>query len=99
MKAQHTPGPWTVHAQASANNYVALVDNNWMAAIQFNGELMVAKQDANAALIAAAPDLLEALKESYKYISGGSEAQHGLAFQALFDQVRAAIFKATGEEE
>ena len=61
MSAQHTPGPWAIKAQGEPNHYFTLSNGRWLAAIQFNGELWVLEQEANARLIAAAPELLEVL--------------------------------------
>lgn len=58
--SKHTPGPW-FYSQES-------IDHDWYI-VTINGGLIVAnvnshwRQVANARLIAAAPDLLEALKE------------------------------------
>lgn len=56
-------GPWTTRTQGEANHHFILAeDGKWLAALQFNGELMGSKQEANARLIAAAPELLAALQ-------------------------------------
>jgi hypothetical protein len=62
---------WTAHAQPSSNNYVILSNNKWVAAIQFNGEFMDARQAEYANQMAAARELLESLDEMlsiYPYI-------------------------------
>lgn len=51
---------WEYRAQASANNYVILDTNRWVAAIQFNGEFLEAKQDEYASMMAKAPELYQA---------------------------------------
>lgn len=50
---------------------------------------------ANARLIAAAPDLLEALKEAERFVNCHSEDWY-IAGQTLLAKIRAAISKATG---
>lgn len=58
---QHTPGPWAVSCES--------VDDEW-AVVTTPGGAVIAnvnadhRQDANARLIAAAPDLLAALKDA-----------------------------------
>ena len=88
----HTPGPWLAVANdhyweirtfdeqigdACASKYLTAGDNG----------------EANARLIAAAPELLEALQEIVDY-SGG--AQNALEDEYVMDRVCAAIAKATG---
>ena len=60
MNAQtkHTPGPWEVHG----NNIVATKGNVDVAVICYSGEHFTGEDKANARLIAAAPELLEALR-------------------------------------
>ena len=56
MITKHTPGPWTIHKDYSRANYTVFdADGNY-------GDTSVETIDANAALIAAAPDLLAALE-------------------------------------
>jgi hypothetical protein len=63
--SKHAPGPWkhkAVHGEP--NQSMILADDrsgNWIMAVQHQGEFMPEKQEANARLIAAAPELLEAL--------------------------------------
>lgn len=98
MNAKRTPGPWTVGKQqpfmaygsrevvAAANALVAVVWNGW------SGKQEVA--DANAALIAAAPDMLEALQ----WIAS-CECEDENDNSHLYDKAREAIRKATGESK
>ena len=59
------------------------------------------ERDANARLIAAAPDLLEALKALLEHIEiefeGAEDAADAYGITADMDRARAAIAKATGE--
>jgi len=92
----HTPGPW----QVSNDNVV------------HNGEARVAKvlrhrgwesdDEANARLIAAAPEMLEALhgilsQENAAVIGNGGPWNDPVT-RAAFNAVRAAIAKAEGRE-
>ena len=58
IRPQHTPGPWLT-AEGSYGNYVAVVDGNGktIARIPWGGN-----DGRNAQLIAAAPELLEAIR-------------------------------------
>ena len=52
---EHTPGPWEAVA---VTPYAQKTNRRWL----INPDVAVCKTDANARLIAAAPDLLEACK-------------------------------------
>ncbi len=122
-KAQHTQGPWrigmrngananTIYARNGADNYsddgICTVYEIWQHSnIE---EVQQCKGIANARLIAAAPELLEALDESTSAIRElvGVIVKHGLAADGKFDgiwewlnstceQADAAIAKAKGE--
>jgi hypothetical protein len=56
-----TPGPWTSHEQGDANEYCLLAGGRWLVAFRQNGEMLPDRQNANARLIAQAPDLARAL--------------------------------------
>ncbi len=104
--SKHTPGPWS----ATFEDYRWVIDCQG----EFGPKKALAvtagfypKNEANARLIAAAPELLEALKVSRAAIA---EACEGMtvgerftnAGQALLDALepaRAAIAKATGEQQ
>lgn len=71
MKTQHTPGPWTVrHFPLAGNNSAYVVDKTPDGPRgEFRGQIIAAMTTApdtlaNLRLIAAAPDLLAALKEA-----------------------------------
>ena len=72
MSTRHTPGPWQVSAGA-VDNPRLIVENDLglpvcaMSLRGVQGDLNV--MEANARLIAAAPDLLEALIEIRAYLS------------------------------
>lgn len=92
LKESHTPGPWMV--KSGHNNYIVDQNAKEIAFCAFEND------KANAALIAAAPDLLKALKTSLNALEV-SAAQLGRldAFRDSegYRQARAAIAKAEGE--
>ena len=97
MSAKHTPGPWltdrnnvhtgqiaTVH-HCIGNDWIEIWTDKWLETGLGEGE-----QEANARLIAAAPDLLAALQS----VLANSLDSQGLA--DAHKQARDAIAKATG---
>lgn len=106
MTTQHTPGPWAVttvgschgiHPAASDNERDDICrvaphnyhPNGWQAA---KGEA-----EANARLIAAAPDLLAALEWWIVQMQNDSCDDMGKLLDDMTDKARAAITKATGK--
>ena len=90
--ATHTPGPWVVHPTTHhpAVRSVGTSDTGPRRICtvgSMNGNPVDKK---NARLIAAAPDLLEALKAM-------TEQTNSTELAAACDKARAAIAKATGE--
>ena len=59
MNAQHTPGPWEIEGEGQTTTAIFALDNHAIA--HLSGRVQCV-QDANAALIAAAPDTLAALE-------------------------------------
>ena len=87
MSAQHTPGPW---------RYLPGDGLAWRPSVQraTEGGFVVQgssreREEADAKLIAAAPDLLEALQHLM--------VAHGEQLDYAFQQAQEAIAKATGE--
>jgi len=80
MSTTHTPGPWA-YDQESDNS-----TDFWV--FQANGPARIAVEvsERDAALIAAAPDLLAALQRCLRY---------GGLYPDLAEDVRAAIARAT----
>lgn len=97
MTSKHTPGPWTVmefpdekFVEIRAHQGYAIVGHVFLN----NGA-----RDATARLIAAAPELLEALEgiaNHYDMDGYGEKAWKDLALE-MADLARAAIAEATGE--
>ena len=89
MENKHTPGPWHVINEWNVSGPEYEVAN---------GSIMVRDDDesaANARIIAAAPDLLEALEMALNFIAN-TESEMGETLQSG-DAARAAIAKARGQ--
>jgi len=83
----HTPGPFPLHAETSGEQ-IAIVTNQ--------GNLYAKTFDPSAALlIAAAPDLLEALQMLVPQEPRETDSYD----RAMWENARAAIEKATGKGE
>lgn len=86
-KAQHTPGPWKY--EQPTKTIRSMPGNYWLATMDsWDG---AADHAANAALIAAAPELLEMLKKCIEELPGNSFAQ------AIKTQAEIIIAKAEGK--
>lgn len=87
MSANHTPGPWVVSHKKrhKITKESGLVLANAVKCSNPNYE-------ANARLIAAAPELLDALKDMLDYYGTAS------ANVEFLTKARAAIAKATGQD-
>lgn len=95
-RAKHTPGPW--HAESSGEPLAG-----WMVLARGQGNCVCStsnlkgRAEANARLIAAAPELLDAAKlvlvDLDHYVSN-----HGPGPDVRLATLRAAIAKAEGQE-
>ncbi|PWU30686.1 hypothetical protein DK254_00070 [Pseudomonas sp. RW407] len=100
----HTPGPWFVNGHERYTKYVeARIGGGLLQEVAACGPTeRQEQQEANARLIAAAPDLLEALIDAEKKLC---IAEHlldlgeddSIAFESEILYARAAIAKATGQ--
>jgi len=87
MTTKHTPGPWTCNANYSTRHYMVWdEDGNYHEMSDAVGEMQ-----ANAALIAAAPDLLVALETLTREWDLGRSP-----LAAEWSKARAAIALARG---
>jgi hypothetical protein len=89
--SKHTPGPWEVYTPMSSDSTFGIDGPHGEAVIFFGRD----KENGiysihNARLIAAAPELLEALQQL---------CADELHTQEKWDNARAAIAKATGEQK
>jgi hypothetical protein len=65
MKTLYTPGPWNVQKLGIVRHYFEInAKGAWIADVK--GPSQNEQGEANARLIAAAPEMLEALQEAYK---------------------------------
>lgn len=98
-KGKYTSGPWVASKTDRSIGPVSKHDDQSygmifpVAWVEFNGKQE--HQDADARLIAAAPELLEALQICAGYLG---ELDHSSAiYMALMDKVNDAIEKALGQ--
>lgn len=101
LAAAHTPGPWHLentskHAFSGGMPKIVAECGHHIASITWNGH-NERNGDANARLIAAAPELLGAL-ETLINCHTGAPWQTEAVRRAAWLKVQAAIAKATGEE-
>ena len=91
---QHTPGPWDVEPKGS-RHFVDGADGLTVAYLDRAGVRERAEIEANALLIAAAPDMLNLLTaaDRLEELTGENLAVYARTFAAL---ARAAIARATG---
>ena len=85
MSAKHTPGPWEFLSPDDGNCGAITAKTGWIC------DFAEEPSNANARLMAAAPDLLEALRQIVE--------QHGQWNNGIWASniARVAIAKATGE--
>lgn len=102
MNTHHTPGPWSIQADDLDSFTIYSEQMNIAEILAIGGEGMSDEGEANARLIAAAPELLEALQEcitSEGAACFGDMQDHPERMQrrlyAIADIARAAIAKAT----
>ena len=101
MSAQHTPGPWKFGKELGARN------GEWLVSFDAGSKgrgIAIAEtrtgpgsEEANARLIAAAPELLAALERAYMALIGYLPAHRNGVTDAAIGAASAAITKATGE--
>ena len=87
----HTPGPWRLSYSLPTDQFVVLSDGSPQGSVAridvSQSSVLFAQIEPNARLIAAAPELLDALKEV---------AHHADDECGFMVQVKAAIAKAEG---
>jgi hypothetical protein len=99
---KHTPGPWHRNIKPASKYPVIWAGRNTHVAVladgaRHGGSLPEEEQEANINLIAAAPELLEALSLAADSLAvGDPEREHAYVGEAL-RKARAAIAKAEGK--
>ena len=95
--SEHTPGPWHLMGSSIRFRAVDAVGNvhEGLVCCLESERRLAANRDANARLIAAAPELLEALQELVMSVAGEPGAQHAIGGVHSLRDARAAIAKAT----
>lgn len=98
METKHTPGPWDFHIADNARTVHAAIENadgDRVADVYERPKGTPQRMAANASLIAAAPDLLAALRPLVSVVNGARV--HKLKKEGYLNDARAAIAKATGQ--
>lgn len=90
MGTKHTPGPWYPHATGLARSGLPEFQIHWSE----DGECVaeIVHGEADARLIAAAPELLEALLKARRFVVSSHDAVGD-----ELEMIDAAIAKATTE--
>lgn len=94
MTTKHTPGPWSVVCKMSDGYHIGSLDESEGVAVVW--------KDANARLIAAAPDLAQGLETALEFIdmiagnwdNGGDLAEAVRNAVEWAEEARAALAKA-----
>lgn len=88
--SKHTPGPWIHHPE---DNIITTKGDCKLIECQARSlHVSTSERDANARLIAAAPELLEVLVDvMFRHVPFSNKAEYA-------EKARAAIAKATGEQ-
>jgi hypothetical protein len=105
---KHTPGPWGIKTTETGTK--AIFSGSSGAWVAHTVRYLSSTQEANARLISAAPDLLEALKDTWDVLdaaglhnlSNGVQLGQTVWYVKACDakrSARAAIDKATGEQQ
>jgi hypothetical protein len=103
--SNHTPGPWFANPECSFENRIPIVGGNTellalTCHLHATGRDNVGMQAANAALIAAAPDLLAALVRAEKWIAVNvSICAEDVARSSNMDAAQTAAHIATFQNE
>ena len=99
QKAAHTPGPWNCnHSSASGHDIVCSENSPTDVCVISWWDKTTGEIDANAHLIAAAPQLLEALQTTAANLRSWKAANGGgiKTFDSWLEVVEEAIAKAKG---
>lgn len=89
MKTEHTQGPWRIDSKTRFGDFTIAAGEN-VKACEFVAKT---QSEANARLIAAAPELLAALKEARAFIATITNYDASKALESTWS----AIVKAEGK--
>lgn len=99
MTSKHTPGPWSW--QTNQANRVSIDGPDGAEVVraeEYAGSAWVEVSEDDARLIAAAPELLEALiLLEHEMVESGNAGSVDYGWKPAIEKTRAAIAKATGE--
>ncbi|EMU8998621.1 hypothetical protein AAA733_001667 [Providencia rettgeri] len=114
MEFKHTPAPWLTDRNNTHTGQIATVhgceNNSWVEIWSTNWPESESVQEANANLIAAAPELLEALQSIQQSLAKYIEVANNIGVEATADgfylghaidveeKARQAIAKALGQQ-
>jgi hypothetical protein len=95
-KDAHTSGPWKMDKYWDCVAYYSDArPDDFTFRVKFPDDMPKAEALANAHLIAAGPDMLEALSEGLEFLTGDDPLDRR-AYEQIEATFRAAIAKATG---
>ena len=99
--SKHTPGPWVFEYDNDVGDNDDYFIEFFSVRTQDSNELIArVEEKTDARLIAAAPDLLEALQVLCEYAETSNDFRYGtLSTKFVRDVALPAIAKATGEQE
>jgi len=89
----HTPGPWQTVESLDEAGHFSVHGTDGVPVCRLGGNHTNINAAANAALIAAAPDMLVILQSLVNTLGGGGGIP---AYRGQVERARAAIVKATG---
>lgn len=97
---KHTPGPWEALPYTGAGEYgsYAILPCD-LRLRSINPDIAAVEQKADAELIAAAPEMLEALKEALSYHANTYAEWRDEAEMNIYSNMKAAVDKAEGGQQ
>jgi hypothetical protein len=96
-KMTHTSGPWTVIEKCEGTQVIVSGPEDWVGVALVYGDTDE-EAEANARLIAAAPELLDAIELAYDLLNTMTTSEYSRGGDANVRHVlRTAIAKAKGE--
>jgi len=105
LESEHTPGPWrnergSIRATINGEDVqiAGLFRTSWTYPDQHKNAAIRATEEGDARLIAAAPDMFEALK-AWEFARREGGISHADFFEAAWQKTAAAIAKAEAKEK